>query len=313
MKQRVAIIGCGRIAGGFNHKSEKMILTHALAYQAHGADIVGCSDIVTSKAKKFATRWEIPFYTNNTNKLLKATNPQVVSICVPSKYSAPIIQDCLNHASVTSLLIEKPFGVNLRQAQHLKKIIKRTNKSVIINYFRAFDAFYIELEKLHRDGKFGNIMKVVIHYSGFAIENASHFLERMISMLGNPKSQFRNPTHSRNPTFTVSFKNIDCLFINHKDTKYSDFEINLYYKDNKIRILDTLGKCETFQAVQDPNFPSYYILSRKSLLKVTQPDHQSLSVVVKNALFQTKQSKKNRELLERAFLCTKLFDEMKIV
>ena len=88
-KIRVGIIGCGNIAGldEFDLYREKPC-THVGAYQTRkDIYIVGCCDIKLEQARLFAKKFDINFFTNSINELLKK-KIDILSICVTFSYSS---------------------------------------------------------------------------------------------------------------------------------------------------------------------------------------------------------------------------------
>jgi len=52
MAASALIVGCGRIAGGFNDADESAVLTHALAYRRLGVTLAGCCDRDPARAAR---------------------------------------------------------------------------------------------------------------------------------------------------------------------------------------------------------------------------------------------------------------------
>ena len=104
------IVGCGRIAGGFNEHSEALVLTHALAYRRLGIPIAGCCDRDPERARAFAQRWGIARHGLSVQDVIgglarrrQRLHPAVRAARDPSRahYRQP---------SVRAVLLEKPLG-----------------------------------------------------------------------------------------------------------------------------------------------------------------------------------------------------------
>ena len=83
------IVGCGRIAGGFNDADESRVLTHAVALRRLGVPIAGCCDVEPDRAARFAARWQVAYHGGNLPDLLAAARPDLVAVCTPAPVRIP--------------------------------------------------------------------------------------------------------------------------------------------------------------------------------------------------------------------------------
>ena len=102
---RVLIVGCGRIAGGFNEGDETAVLTHVVAYRRLNAEIVGCVDVDGETASRFARRWSIPRAGIDLAAMVHETQPEVVSLCTPPDARLGPLRLVLAAPSVRSVLV----------------------------------------------------------------------------------------------------------------------------------------------------------------------------------------------------------------
>ena len=101
---KAAIIGCGKIAGGYqvNNPKDKSVLTHAKAYAVHGRTrITAAVDADRKKLSKFCKAWKIPFGYTDVKRMLAQERPDIVSICTPSQTH----EDILRPVSYTHLTL----------------------------------------------------------------------------------------------------------------------------------------------------------------------------------------------------------------
>ena len=110
---RVVIVGCGRIAGGFNEDDETQVLTHVVAYRRAGADVVGCVDADVGVARAFARRWGIARASADLDQMLRDTGPEVASLCTPPEVRVDPLRVLLEAPSVRA--VRMPIADALRR------------------------------------------------------------------------------------------------------------------------------------------------------------------------------------------------------
>ncbi len=261
---RVLIVGCGRIAGGFNEASQAEILTHVLAYRDAGAEIVGCCDIDASIAHAFALRWQVPHDGADLNALLATVQPDVVSVSTPPTAQETVINSAIAASCVRALLVEKPFGRDGASAARILTQLRQWNRPAVVNFFRAFDPCYRQVSTEAKSGRLGVLRYVVARYYGAARTNASHLIERILDIadgrLRSPEVLSGGDTES--PTFLIPFDGGgEAVFLPSSGLPYAPFELDLLFDRARLRIIDSEGRLERFEVVPDPHYPGYETLA----------------------------------------------------
>ena len=107
----VGIIGCGRIAGGWDHPRERgPATTHAQAYHLHpGFELVAAVDPDDGALQRFQRSWGVPHGYRTVEEMQEARPLDVVSVCSPDEHhfaqaSYLLAQDVRPRV----LLVEKP-------------------------------------------------------------------------------------------------------------------------------------------------------------------------------------------------------------
>src|SRR5262245_11204969 len=118
---RVVIVGCGRIAGGYNDRGGPVI-THAAAYRQRGAALVGCCDTDSERAQRFAQRWRVQASGGDLKTILERTEPHVVSVCTPPEGRTTILETVLATRSVRAVLVEKPIAAKASEAEQVRDL-----------------------------------------------------------------------------------------------------------------------------------------------------------------------------------------------
>jgi predicted dehydrogenase len=182
---KALIIGCGNVAGGYDLLGAKReVWTHAKAYQlTPGVDLVGVLDVSAAKAKQFAQTWQVPFAGTDLAKALKATKPDLVSICSPTETHAPLIKE-LCRAGIGGILCEKPIAYDVREAEQVVDLCEKESVLLAINYQRNWDRQSNKLRDAIGSGDFGRTELIRVLYSKGLIHSGSHFVSLLSRWFG---------------------------------------------------------------------------------------------------------------------------------
>ncbi|MBO7376413.1 MAG: Gfo/Idh/MocA family oxidoreductase [Clostridia bacterium] len=149
-KLRIAIIGCGWIAG-----------SHIKSYMAQpDVEIVAGADLIPGKAAAFFAKYGLEGvktdYANDEELIAdKSLNLDAVSICTYNRQHAP----CAIHALDAGLnvLLEKPFTVTLDEAVEVMRAEKRSGKVISIGFQPRLDANMKKIKEIVESGILGDI------------------------------------------------------------------------------------------------------------------------------------------------------------
>lgn len=311
-RPRVAIVGCGRIAGGFNESREDKVLTHALAYRRLGADLAGCCDRDVRKAEGFARRWSIPVYGDRLEEVLDKVRPDVVSVCTPPRGRLPIIQTLVRASGVRAILSEKPLAESAEEAGAIVRCAADASRAMLVNYFRAFDPCYAWLSRRVGSSELGEWREAVVRYYGAARDNASHMLERLLAMFGEAADSRRLAGTDVAPLFTVKFRRVSgiVLFLPTEGCPYSPLELDLLFARGRLRVIDSERRVEQFVSRPDPAFDGYANLVRADDTVGEQVTHEGTLHAVEAALSAAKTGSYSGELLQRAVDVTRVLEQV---
>lgn len=149
-KLRVAIIGCGWIAG-----------SHIKAYlKQPDVEIVAGADLIPGKAAAFFAKYGLENVKTDyaSHKELiddKSLELDAVSICTYNRqHAAPAIYALENGINV---LLEKPFTVTLDEAIEVMKAEKKSGKVLSIGFQPRLDANMQMIKKIVQSGELGKI------------------------------------------------------------------------------------------------------------------------------------------------------------
>ena len=181
----VAIVGCGRIAGGWNRDAaDEAILTHALAYRRHpGFRLAACVDLDLKTSTDFARRWSVPASYCSLDECLEAQRPSVVSVCVTTPAHGSVLERLLD-SSVRAVFCEKPISGNLDEAKQLVDAYREAGKLLAVNYTRRWDPAMAALRFELTRGDWGAIRAIVVWYVRGVVNNGSHAIDLLHWLLG---------------------------------------------------------------------------------------------------------------------------------
>jgi hypothetical protein len=307
---RAAIVGCGRIAGGYNDADERAVLTHAVAYRRLETALVGCCDKDRARAERFAARWGVADSDTDLAALLARTRPQVVSVCTPADARAELLRTILAAPSVRAVLLEKPLATGAAAAQEVLGLCRDGPRPVLVNFPRAFDPFYQGLER--QMAAWGPLRQGVARYYGSAITNASHWLERTLACFGSPAAVRRLGGSATEPAFALDYPGGALLFLPSPGCRYAPFELDVLFTDHRLRVVDSERRVELSAAAPDPAFPEFFNLTAVAH-DLGAPSHEALffSVGATLALAQGGSAAVAwQPLLERGALAARILEEV---
>ncbi len=147
-KLRVAIVGCGGIAGGKHMPSLKKIKE---------VEMVAFCDIIEEKAIAAAKTYGIPGAKVTTDYMEIANDPDidVVHVCTPNRSHSFISIACLEGGK--HVMCEKPMAKTADEAKKMLETAKRTGKKLTIGYQNRQAGDTLRLKQDADEGRFGEI------------------------------------------------------------------------------------------------------------------------------------------------------------
>ncbi len=310
--RRVVVVGCGRIAGGFNEHEQGKVLTHMAAYRKLGAAVVGCCDLDMRKAEAFAGRWSVPRYDTDLEALLTCTQPEVVSICTPPVGRVAILERVLATPSVRAVLLEKPLAACHDDARVIARLAERAACPVLVNYGRAFDPFYLQVRRECEGGKFGPLRQAVARYYGSARNNASHLIERILDMFGPAVCAKRLSGSEDAPMFELLLEKpvASAMFLPTSGVDYAPLELDLLFERGRIRIIDSEQRVEKFVSRPDENFEGFFNLVPFDENPTGTPSHENIIYAVQEVLHAATGQTVKDDVFQRSVMVDWVLDQV---
>lgn len=287
-KYKVVIIGCGNIAGGFDTPDSPLILTHAHAINKyHRTMLAGVYDVVPSKAKEFAKKWNTVGF-NNPEAMLNQSRPDFVVIASPTEFHNEHLGQVLKY-SPQCVICEKPISNELDLTREILDDFKKQNIPILVNFSRRYD---ITMQRLKRDvynNKFGDFINSSATYTKGILHNGSHLIDLFRFLFGevskikvlhsNIDYDADDPTIDAFLEFRDGFKT---HLIAAREDKYCIFELDLLFEKCRINILSMGFDIEFRRVRNDPVYPNYKILDKPKAKETGYKD--ALVNLYKNAV-----------------------------
>jgi predicted dehydrogenase len=142
---QVGIIGAGAIAkSGYNGFTK-----------SGQAEVAAICDMNERRLGEFATEFGIPKKYTDPNDLIADKDLDAVYVAVPNKFHAPLAKAALE--SGKNVILEKPFAMNLKEAQEVEAAVKASGKVFAIGMNQRFNEDSQKIKALVEDGAFGEI------------------------------------------------------------------------------------------------------------------------------------------------------------
>ncbi len=182
------IVGCGRIAGGYNRSADDAaVLTHALAYKRHPRfDLVAAVDGDAQARASFAAQWgAMATFASLDEALAAHANVDVVSVCVPTTDHVRIL-DRLVRSPVKAVFGEKPLGGDPIAAEGIVQRFAAEKKPLAVAYLRRWDPAMKALKEEITSDAWGDLRAGTVVYGRGVTNNGSHAIDLLHYFVGQP-------------------------------------------------------------------------------------------------------------------------------
>jgi len=167
MSYRVAIIGCGMIAGYYEDFAVPATYSHAKAYLRNGVfGELGFYDRHPERAEALAAKAGGKAY-DSIEELLSSFRPDVVSVCVTDDEHFAVMEPMMRSAYAPRLIFaEKPVCTRRDELERLLELQSAGGPVVIVNHSRRFDTAHQRIRELLARRELGEPVRVHVDYYG---------------------------------------------------------------------------------------------------------------------------------------------------
>jgi len=143
-KVNLAVIGAG-----FWGKNHVRVLS-----ELEGCEVVAVCDVDLERAKRVATAFRVPRYTDDYRELCGDESIDAVTVCTPSTTHARITVDFV--AAGKDVLVEKPMASNLEEALWMVDEVRSSGRKVMVGFIERFNPALVKAVEMLREGKIGD-------------------------------------------------------------------------------------------------------------------------------------------------------------
>ena len=262
---RVAIIGCGNIAGGYDCSvPTKWSATHAGAYHlCPETKLVAVADTDSRKLKDFQDKWHVERGYTDYVKMLEKEKFDILSICLPTQYHFKAFQAAVDY-NIRAIFCEKPLSYDLDEAYRMFEMSQ--GRIVSVNYFRRWNPTFVDIVKTLQRGDFGKGINITIRYTKGLFVNGSHFVDLMRWIWGEPKSLKLIKVTWIDPTdpgidFSLNFDNgVTAYFINIPEIDYVFADVDILMEKGRLVIGQRGQTLCKYSVVREPHYNLFDIL-----------------------------------------------------
>ncbi|MAE36019.1 MAG: hypothetical protein CMH97_12480 [Oceanospirillaceae bacterium] len=271
----VLIVGCGRIAGGFdeNRTQEDDALSHAGAYSKRTeVTLAACVDPDIKVAKGFAERWSVAEAYSACEDISAEREFDIVSICTPTDFHSRSVESVFRFRPKV-IFLEKPVSASATASQQLLEKCREQNIGLVVNYSRRWDSRLADLRNcLTKKDTVGNGSLRAVNgvYNKGIRNNGSHILDLLASIVGSLKPEWAavRPANARESDpdidmVLISDSGIRCSLISTDSEDFAQFELTFLMSHGELRMLDGGLRWSERTVESSPEFAGYKRLSKE--------------------------------------------------
>lgn len=150
----IGIVGTGTIVQ----------IAHLPSYRKFGYKVVGLCDTAEQTARSVAEKFDVPYWTTNVDELLARPDVDVIDLAVHAHARLPLVKKIA--AAGKHILSQKPFAMNLPDAEKMVEICERAGVTIMVNQQARWAPAHRALKVLVDKGVLGHVSSVVhVHRS----------------------------------------------------------------------------------------------------------------------------------------------------
>lgn len=184
--RQTVMIGFGQIAAGFAVDA-KIAMTHRFASHAQVLaihprfDWVGVAEPDADKRKSASNDWKIKHTAETAVVLAKSVAPEVVVLAMPPGGRLDALSAFDN---VRAVVVEKPLGGNLAEAEGFLAYCRQNDVLVQTNYWRRAEPLFRDLANGGVERRIGPVQAATAVYGGGLRNNGSHVIDLCRMLFG---------------------------------------------------------------------------------------------------------------------------------
>jgi scyllo-inositol 2-dehydrogenase (NADP+) len=133
-----------------------------------GVRIVGSFDLLRDRSEALANRLGCRVY-DSYEQLLDDPEVELVVVATRSVEHTPMATQALRAGK--HVLVEKPMGINLRQADQLIKVAKNSAGRLFVRHNRRFEPAFLQVKEIIASKKLGEIYQIALRVHKYQVRN----------------------------------------------------------------------------------------------------------------------------------------------
>jgi predicted dehydrogenase len=150
---RIGIVGVGTF--GVNH-----LRAFAQTAREGAAQAVAAADLNEPRLKQMAQQFGVRAYASH-REMLEREELDAITVVTPDFAHREITLDAL--AAGKHVLVEKPLDVTVEGCRQMVEAARAANLLLQVDFHKRYDPYHLELERLVREGKLGEVLYGYCH------------------------------------------------------------------------------------------------------------------------------------------------------
>jgi predicted dehydrogenase len=260
----VAVVGLGKIGQYLDAEldSSRYCLTHSSAVAQHSAFVLsGGVDPSEQSRRDFSHRFSAPAFSSLSEAASRARFDGLI-LCGPTSSNAAIVRQAVD-LKPRWILMEKPMGQSLREAEEITRLCQDSKIFLGVNFIRRSEPGVLKVRDLLATGRIGGIQKVIVTYSKGLFNNASHFVDLLRFWLGEGShhqvmgSISQSHEGDPEPDFGMHFGGVPSYFVSAKEDQYSVRDLEIIGSRGVIKYLRGGLKIQVLDIAESKVFKGY--------------------------------------------------------
>lgn len=194
MPLRVALVGCGRMAGFIDREVEhypaiRLPYSHAAAYaQCPDVEMVACCARHQESVDRMRAKWNIPRGYLDWQEMIEREQPDIVSITTHADLHAPITIFAAEHR-VKGIFCEKAIALSLEEADRAVAACRKAGAHLMIGHLRRWHNVHIAAVDFIRSGAIGELVAIHTIHTGEIFHTGTHSFD-LLNMYAGAEPAF---------------------------------------------------------------------------------------------------------------------------
>lgn len=287
---RVAIIGCGAVAGGDDAAwprgtAERLPLTHAGAYRMSPfTTLVAAADVNAEQLARFGNDWGVTALYADYREMLRREKLDILSICTPPAVHAGIVVEACR-AGLSGIFCEKPLADDPTEALAAWRACEQSGTMLAVNYFRRWNSTIAIWAGRLAAGELGTIRRATAYYTKGIVQNGTHAIDLLHWFVGRIENvQALRWAEERGNDLAVdalclSETGVPCYLQACRQEDFNILEIELLTDQGRLRLAENGRRLEWQGVREDPYYARYRMLNAEAtVVKTAWQDCFSLAV-----------------------------------